>query len=286
MMGIMQQHEPQHRPSRKDKKAVQVRRAIGLLAVLCVIMAGIGYAYFYLQANVRPIDSATFCPRDEKGPHSITAILIDLTDPFNITQQAALKDRLNDLKDRASQYDLLEIYSVEPTQTQLLKPKFSMCNPGRGEETNSWIGNPRLIEERWQKLFDAPLQNLFNSIAAGNTAAVSPIMESIQSIVVTKLGAQKAVEEKIPRRLIIISDLLQYVKDYSQYKHLGSFAQFRDTPYYQNVRSDLSGIDVEIWYVRRQNTLALQGEKHIDFWRDYLADQGGHVDKVWYVPGT
>ena len=283
MMEIMQ-HDPHYRPSRKDKKSMQVRKAISLLAVLCVIVAGIGYIYFHLEMNVRPTDSVTFCPTDEKGPHSITAILIDLTDPFNITQQAALKDRLNDLKDHASKYDLLEVYSVEPTQTQLLQPKFSMCSPGRGEDTNDWIGNPRMIEERWQKLFDAPLQNMFGSISAGETAEISPIMESIQSVVVTKLGAQKV--KAIPKRLIIVSDLLQYVKDYSQYRTLDRFDKFRDSPYYQGVRADLSGIDVEIWYVRRKKTLPLQGEKHIDFWRDYIADQGGTVDKVWYVPGT
>jgi len=277
----------QRRPNRRDKQASQVRKAIAVLAFVCVVVAGIGYAYFAASKNIRPTDSLTFCPTDDKGPNSVTAILIDRTDPFNLTQQTAIRDRLNDVKDHMSRYDMVEIYSVEPTQTKLLKPEFSMCSPGRGEDASDWTSNRHLIEERWKNMFDAPLQNLFNSILSTETAQISPIMESIQSIAVTRLGSRKLASEKIPRRLIIVSDLIQYVKDYSQYyRNPRSFDQFRDTPYYQSVRADLSDINVEIWYVRRQKTLVFQGEKHVDFWRDYLSDQGASVDKVWYVPGT
>jgi hypothetical protein len=280
------QHDVWRRPSRKDKQAIEVRKAIAVLVTVCLVAAGIGYAYITTHKDIRPVDGRTFCPTDEKGPNSVTAILIDRTDSFSLTQQAAIRDRLNDVKDHMSRYDLVEVYSVEPTQTKLLQPQFSMCSPGRGEDTNDWTGNPHLIEERWKNLFDAPLNNLFNSILSSEVARISPIMESIQSIAVTRLESEKLVSKKIPRRLIIISDLIQYVKDYSQYRPFRSFNQFRDTPYYQSVRSDLSDIHIEIWYIRRHNTLALQGEKHIDFWRDYIADQGGLVDKVWYVPGT
>jgi hypothetical protein len=276
----------QRRPSRRDKKQNQVRKAIGVLVALCLFTAVVGYFYLSARAEIRPIDETTFCPTDTKGPNSVTTILIDRTDTFNPTQEAAIRDRLNDVKDHTSRYDLLEIYTVESTQDKLLKPEFSMCNPGRGEDTNKWTGNPHLIEQRWEAFFADPLQHLFDSILQGATAQISPIMESIQSIVVTRLGTQEIVSKKIPRRLIIISDLLQYVKDYSQYQPLSSFKQFKTLPYYQNVRSDLSGISIEIWYVRRQSTLALQKDKHIEFWKNYLSDQGGSVDKVWLVPGT
>jgi len=279
------QYDPQRRPSRKDKQTIQVRKAIAVLAAVFLVATGIGYAYLTMHKEARPTDATTFCPMDEKGPNSVTAILIDRTDSFNLTQQAAIRDRLNDVKEHMSRYDLVEVYAVEPTQEKLLQPVFSMCSPGRGEDTNDWIGNPHLIEERWQTLFDKPLQNLFDSVLSSETAQISPIMESIQSIAVTSLESQKYVSKKIPRRLIIISDLMQYTKDYSQYRPLTSFDHFRDTPYYQGVRSDLADIHIEIWYIRRQNTLARQGEKHVDFWRDYIADQGGNVDKVWYVPG-
>jgi hypothetical protein len=217
---------------------------------------------------------------------SVTAILIDRTDPFSLTQQTAIRDHLNDVRDHTSRYGLLEIYSVEPTQEKLLKPLFSMCNPGRGEGMSQWTGNPHLMEERWQAIFATPLQHLFDTILENETAQISPIMESIQSIVVTRLGSQELASKKIPRRLIIISDLLQYIKGYSQYRPLASFEQFKTLPYYQSVSSDLSGISVEFWYVRRKKTLALQNEDHVNFWRDYISEQGGSVDKVWYVPGT
>jgi len=283
---MQQYYDFQRRPNRHDKKASQVRKAIFVLGGLCIAAVGIGYAYITMQANIRPTNPNTFCPTDAKGPNSITAILIDRTDSFNPTQQAAIRDRLNDVLDHTSKYDLIEIYSVEPTKTSLLKPEFSMCNPGRGEEVNQWTGNQHLVEQRFKTSFDAPLQHLFDLALSAKEADISPIMESIQSIAVTELGAQKTRSKFIPRRLIVVSDLIQYVNGYSQYKPIAPFAQFRKTPYYQNVRTDLSDIPIDIWYIRRERTLHLQGEKHIDFWRDYIADQGGAVDKVWYVPGT
>jgi len=273
------------RPSRKDRKNSQVRWAVGIFVVLALVFGAIAHFYMTATDNVRPIDPKTFCPMDAKGPNSVTAILLDRTDMFNPTQQAAIRDRLNDIKDHTQRYDLLEIYTVEPTQKALLKPEFSACNPGRGEDVNAWTGNPRLVEERWQSLFADPLQHLLDISLSGGEAEISPIMESIQSIAVTRLNTAELEAQKTPRRLIVISDLLQYTKVYSQYKPVGSFADFRKTPYYQGVKADLSGIGVEFWYVRRQKTLHLQTDKHQDFWRDYVTDQGGSIDKFWNVPG-
>jgi hypothetical protein len=276
---------PQRRPDRQERKKAAGRRAFAVLAFLAVVAAAAGYFYLTAHKDARPINEATFCPTDAQGPASVTAILIDKTDTFNPTQQAAIRERLDELKDHTSRYDLFEIYSVDSTQQKVLKPDFSLCNPGRGEDKNIWTGNPQLAEQRWQKLFADPLQHLFDTSLTGGAASISPIMESIQSVVVTRLGAQDAGDEKKPHRLIVISDLLQYVSDYSQYKPLTSFKQFSSLPYYQSVRSDMSGIDVEIWYVRRQNTLHLQGKKHTDFWTEYFVDQGATVDKIWDVPG-
>ncbi|HUY67707.1 MAG TPA: hypothetical protein VMV79_00210 [Alphaproteobacteria bacterium] len=278
------QHAPRH-PNRRDKKATQARKAVAVLFILSLVVAAVGYAYLTGQAALRPLDPKTFCPTDAEGPSSVTAILIDRTDTFSLVQQAAIRERLNELKDQTPRYGLIEVYAVEPTQQKLLQPEFTMCNPGKGENISKWTGNPHLVEERWQKLFATPLQSLFDTILGGGTANISPIMESIQSIAVTSLGTPELAAKNIPRRLIIISDLLQYVKDYSQYRPLGNFAQFKTTPYYQSVRADLSGVSVAFWYVRRQKTLPLQGEKHLAFWRAYIADQGGTVDKVWDVPG-
>ena len=280
------QFAQRRRPNRQDKRQAATRKAIGVLMALCVVGGVIGYFYISVSADTRPLDPITFCPTDAKGPNSVTAILLDRTDTFNPTQQAAIRDRLDDVKDHTSQYDLLQVYTVEPTQEKLLKPIFSMCNPGRGEGMNRWTHNPHLMEERWQTLFAKPLQHLLDSILDGGDAQVSPIMESIQSIVVTKLGSEEVISQKIPRRLIIISDLIQYVPDYSQYRLLLDFQHFNTLPYYQNVRADLSGISVEFWYVRRQKTLSIQTKKHQDFWQNYISDQGGSVDKMWSVPGT
>jgi hypothetical protein len=271
--------------NRQDKRRTATRNAIAVLVALCVVAGVTGYFYISARADIRPLDT-TFCPTDSKGPSSITAVLLDRTDTFNPTQQAAIRDHLNEVKDHTPQYGLLQVYTVEPTQEKLLKPIFSACSPGRGDGMNKWTQNPRLAEERWQAIFADPLRHLLDSIIDGGDAQISPIMESIQSIAVTKLGTGQVKSQNIPRRLIVISDLLQYVPEYSQYRPYSDFKHFKALPYYQNVRSDLSGITVEFWYVRRQKTLHLQTTKQQDFWRDYISDQGATVDNIWFVPGT
>ena len=156
-----------------------------------------------------------------------------------------------------------------------------MCSPGRGENVSDWTGNKHLVEERWKTSFDAPLQNLFNEALSAKEADVSPIMESIQSIAVTDVGAQKFKSKSIPRRLIVVSDLIQYVNVYSQYKPITPFAQFRKTPYYQNVRTDLSDIPIEFWYIRRERTLRCRANLCISISGAIISPIGAaSVDKV------
>ena len=91
---MQQYYDYRRRPNRHDKKTSQVRKAIFVLAGLFIAAVVVGYFYITMQAGIRPTDPNNFCPTDAKGPNSVTAILIDRTDSFNPTQQAAIHDRL------------------------------------------------------------------------------------------------------------------------------------------------------------------------------------------------
>jgi hypothetical protein len=258
------------------------------VVIIAIVVGVLGLCTtFYISAkqSVRPLDKETLCPTDDAGPNSINVVLIDRTDKFSPTQQAAIRDKLEELRAGTEKYDLIQIYSVGSTQVELLQPEFSMCNPGRGKEISEWTGNPHLVESKWKRLFGEPLQRIFDTALDSSEAQTSPIMESIQSISVTAFNSHKNGKSNHPKRLIVISDLMQHVADYSQYNGKLSFLDFKTKPYYQKIRSDLSRVSVSIWYIHRQNTVNLQTKEHFEFWQTYFADQGASVDSFWPVPG-
>ena len=56
----------------------------------------------------------------------------------------------------------------------------------------------------------------------------------------------------------------------SQYDNNISFENFNKTVDYLTTRSDLSNVEVKIYYLRRQNLINIQGKRHIEFWQKYF----------------
>ncbi len=266
---------------RRKRKRAQDRLGIALIVLVVLVFASGGAGYFYLQQTRVAIDETTLCPKD--GARTLTVVLVDRTDPLTTIQRAALRRRLEEIKDSVAQYGALQIYSVEPIGETLLRPVVDLCNPGRGADIDSKFGNPRLVEKRWQEGFAMPIERLLEDLMQLDEADSSPIMESIQSIAVSILRGNVAAE--IPKRLIIASDMLQHTVEYSQYKGGFDFQEFRESDYYRRLRADLRGVEVEIIYIRRDTRRAVQGKAHIQFWRDYIRDQGGAVTHVIALEG-
>jgi hypothetical protein len=251
---------------------------IGATGVLLMLFA----TYAYYRWNQVVLQKETLCPVD--GPQGLTVLLIDRTDPLTTVQQGALRKHLAGLKNDMAKYHGIAVYSVGPIGDELLRPEAALlCNPGRGKDIPAAIGNPRLLEQKWDKQFSAPLERLFSVLLSPHEASTSPIMESIQSVAITALRGGQI--DTIPRRLVIVSDMLQHTPEYSQYDTIASFEAFRRLPYYRRVRTDLRGIEVQIIYVRRETRQHVQGRAHIEFWQQYLVDMGGLLMHVIALEG-
>ena len=92
------------------------------------------------------------------------------------------------------------------------------------EDVSVLTSNPRLIKEKWDQRFSQPLEALFTKMLATPSADESPIFESIQSIAVTAFGSLP--DSTTTRKLIVVSDMLQNVPEYSQYKTAWEFRGF------------------------------------------------------------
>lgn len=269
---------------RRRRKRTLDRYGVVLMGgVGCVILTLIGLSVYFHRQQVR-LDPQTLCP--VAGPRALTVLLMDLTDPLTVVQQGALQQRWDPLKNTLEQYAGISIYTVEPIGNQLLRPQVPLrCNPGRGEGVPFATGNPLLVEKKWRTQFSDPLDRAFGALLQQQPrpAPTSPIMESIQSVTITAL--REAQIGTIPRRLVIVSDMLQHTSDYSQYQMIRPFTDFQQSQYYDRVRTDLRGIKVEIIYVRRNIHKRVQGKHHIEFWQQYIAVMGGVLTHVLPLEG-
>lgn len=226
-------------------------------------------------------DHQTYCKAG--GVDEVTVILIDHTDDFNTVQQSRLGDLLLQIATSIPKNSKIELYNVRPVTETLLKPVFSLCNPGDGSDVNALTGNKGFAKKAYEEKFKKQLQNSLSEVFGGDTANVSPIMEALQSVNVSSLLGENASASS--KNLIIVSDFLQHTKNFSLYQPIPDFIAFKNGAYFSSVRSDLHGVHVDMYYLRRDGQMNSQTEKLRDFWFSFFKEQGARLGQFSHVPG-
>jgi hypothetical protein len=250
--------------------------------VLLGMLAGGGWLYFKGEQLHVPTDSQTLCPTD-RPVAGLTVILLDASDAFSEGQLLQIKNALARVRDQMPRFGLLEMYTLSAGDERLVKPVFHLCQPGTGADLNALYQNPQLAKERWEKGFKDKLDGELNQLLHAPDEATSPIFEAIQATAVRSFG--DPAYDEVPKRLIVISDLIQNVPGkQSQYKGLPSFEAFKTSPYFSQVRADLEKVQVDLYYLNRSGS-HVQGINHIQFWDQYFAAQGATVRGVERIFG-
>jgi len=264
-------------PARRARRTTKNAVGWALLSVALVVLAGAVYLAITLAGRPQP-DPKSFCLPN--GPEHLMVVLIDRTDAINPVQRQSLQNHLDGLVAALPRYGGVEVFAVRPFGDLLQPIAPLVCNPGRGQDANQWTENPRLIERHWAQGFVAPTKAAIEEALHAEDAQVSPLFEAIQSIAVTAFQAARTARKK---QLILVSDMLHNTAEFSQYGSPVAFDEFRRMPYYRKVRADLTGIDVQILYLRRDTPT--QGRRHIEFWQDYFNDMGAQVTRVTSIEG-
>jgi hypothetical protein len=82
------------------------------------------------------------------------------------------------------------------------------------------------------------------------------------------------------KRILLVSDMLHYTSQYSQYRQNSQFKEFNNSAYSLEVRPHLNGVNLEILYVVRARDRKLQNRGHIAFWEAFVSNAGGQVVRV------
>ena len=274
---------PVPRPTRPGRPPPPVLAGVGL-AVFVLAFLALAIGARLLIHPGRP-DEATLCPAG--GPAAITAVLIDTTDPLNAIQRAAVQVRLGEIVSGLRLGEEIAVYSVNPSGDPL-KSAFVICRPVMPGEVNELTGNRAIAQRRFDQTFTPRIRSVLASATAGQRLGRSPIMAAIQAIAVSAFqgaDAASASGRPLPKRLVVVSDMLENSEAADHYQAVPDFTSFKTTGAYARVRSHLEGVRVTILYLRRDDATAIQGLAHVRFWNEWFADQGASVEDVVAIEG-
>ena len=270
-----------NRLSSKDRRRKKKNRlAYIIFGVVGVVVAGFVALSVSIKSEHIALERESMCPVD--GPSAYTVILIDATDEFTAIQKADLRRYFNQLRGAVPKYSQVAIYAPqEMSQENLLSPELKICNPGDAEGISGITGNPDQIQRRYEKSFAQKVDAVLNRGLHSGGADSSPVMEMIQAVAVDGFP----IRSDLPKRLIIVSDMLQNTPWYSQYRDPIDFESVKVNPRFQHVYVDLSGVDIDILYVGRKGYESLQTNGHGLFWEAYFKYMNGNLISISRIGG-
>ncbi|KQN02372.1 hypothetical protein ASE82_08415 [Sphingomonas sp. Leaf230] len=267
------------RSRRKEREAKQMRAGVILFVIGAAILAAIGGLYIYAGRANPNLAAGNLCP--DSGPVAITAVVVDVTDPASRVTQAAIRSRILAAAEELPRFGMLKIFAAGADESALLQPLFAKCNPGTKADVNELTSSPELVQKRYDEGFEAPLSKALDGVLDVPTADASPILEGIQAVTVAAFPPGVA---KLPRRLLVASDLIQNSQAFSMYG--GPLNEDAAERVGEAIPAQLEGVNVELLMIRRaaQDTLQTSPE-FVDFWEGWFGAAGARVRRATPLPG-
>ena len=253
-----------------------------LIVLAALVLGGLG-AFYYFAPRSPELDKKSLCP--VTGPEGIRIVLVDATDDLPEVAKRQVLQILNDEITSLPAFFRLDIRVLD-VQSSRSRSVFAKCNPGNGTGLSEWTENPRLARLQWIERFRKPAREAIEISLEAAKAQNSPIMAALQDIAVDQLSSAQA--QRAQKKLIVISDMLELTRDYSQYPRAGdlSYERFRRSPAYMKFRTDLHGAEMRVEYVQRASISTQFASDHMTFWQQWTRDNGGSKFSVRRLQGV
>ncbi|MBB4277774.1 hypothetical protein GGE12_005583 [Rhizobium mongolense] len=238
-----------------------------------------GYSILWYKANAGPTLEPDLCP--ENGATSVTAVLLDVTDPISEITKLDLKREFQRIVSGVGQHGLIEVYLLTDVES---KPErtFHGCNPGDGANSDPWTSNPKKIQQRWEQAFNQPLKKIEEQMGEGSGSKQSPIMAGIQRIVIESFSEPKL--DGRPKHLVVASDMMEHTPAFSMYKSGADTKVFENSPARDKYRTPLDGVDVKLLFFQRENSASLKNLP--EFWATWVSSNHGDFSGIERLTGT
>lgn len=264
-----------HRRSERNMKLLGA-------ACIAVVIAAVAAAFLFMPKH-RELDPQTWCPTS--GPTSITAVLLDQTDSISDVTAQDIARRLTDYLGDIPTGGLVEFFGVSQNPSAAATALIELCNPGSPDEVSELTGNKQLSRLRFQERFLMPVQERLHDLLHAAPAASSPLMESVQALAVAAFPVSSDSQD-IPRRLIIVSDLMQHSPALSLYRSVGAYSDMQKNPAAAGIMPSLYDVDIKLLVVQRLVHGRLNGDDVINFWRQWLDGHGGRTTGIIRLAGV
>lgn len=250
-----------------------------LMCLLSIVLLSNTTTYAADKINPR-----TLCPIS--GSEQQTILLIDTTDALTLVAQERLKQLLQSFLDSKNKHYVqpaheLIVYHLTPRVADMSK-LMRVCNPGNPEDraliddlTSGVIDARR----KWRAFQKRVLQiwRAVPGIDEQVSGKYSPLLESLAVVTARHVPSLGVGEQRKPTRLILFSDMLQNSGLLSHYKSVPAIKSFAKSVGYAEMESDLNGIDVWLFYVRRTGLEHKQTPKHYYWWTQAVELFGGRL---------
>jgi len=251
-------------------------------AIILVVLLSI-LIFFIIKGcgGDNPPDPITLCPTD-RPPSEVTVLILDLTDEFSEPQKIKILNEIERIQTTIPQFGLIEVYTINQLDRRVVTPVIHLCNPGNGAEMSPIYENPAMAFQRW-KSFLNQLDTELSKLMSMPESPTSPIFEVIQATALRTFNKREY--DGIPKRLVIVSDLIQNVPGkLTQVSEILPFTDFKNTDYFTEVRCDLRAVQVYLYYLVRTNK-SQKWPDHKIFWEQYFLSQGASVEKLEPIYG-
>jgi hypothetical protein len=239
--------------------------AASVLAVAAMFVIGVILEGRRVQRNAQ-----TSCVEGQLPPGHIV-LIIDKSEPLSSRQVQLLEFERDRVLEAVREDELVSVYVIDDEASTAIEPRFALCSPGSERDANPLYQNPGRYEQNFEEKFARRFNEVIDELKEPVTSPHSPIFEAIKGVSL----APELSAGLVRRDVIIISDMLQNVPEYTHYNGTpldwGSFAK---TAYYRRVKADLSGVDVRVVYLRRREDVDQQSDEHVRFWNRYFAESG------------
>ncbi len=257
------------------------------VAIIVALVAGVGIVAVVITPRPAELAPKTACP--ESGAESVTAVIVDTSDPLARHQQTALEQLADFLTNpQAEAHDmyvsrghLLTIYEVGAPEPKRL---FRHCNPGAPEtrSTGKKLTEGKILAWARFRQFKEALESAFPDVT--RSAPQTPLIEAIRFVRHAEFPPASVLRSGGTRagRIVIISDMLQHTDQLSHFDaHLPPAASTAKV-----YSLDLRGIDIHLRYLRvdRYRQYQQGARPHFTWWREFFAATGSplkHAPEAW-----
>ena len=249
--------------------------AIGLASL--AIIGAFGWMKYRASGAVA-IDKASLCP--VTGPVSQAVVLLDVTDPISETTALDLNNQFQRVVAGIPTGGAIDIYALTEKEGEIERT-FHGCNPGSGADADVWTSNPRLIQDRWERGFRKPLDEIAGRLASGRAGEASPIMAAIQRI---NLDVFAPMPEGAQKTLLIASDMIEHTAAFSSYRDGLNYEAFETSAARDRFRTSLDGVSVRILAFQREG-MKIAPEEVAAFWNRWITANRGYFESFVRLEG-